>query len=322
MTDIVLQQNDNLSLDRNPAAVYIASLESERSRNVMTSSLNTVADMLGLDDESKQRFLLIPWQNLRYQHIATLKATLVKSDLSPSSVNRILSALRGVMREAWRLEYISAEEHARINDIKGLKAKRLPAGRDLEDAEVAALLDVCEKHKKPGGDPAPSGIRDAAIIGLLYVTGLRRSEAVALQMDDYNVDSGRAIVRHGKGDKERVVYVKNKANVNMRRWLVLRGDDPGYIFRHIDRWHNIRNKGISDRALADMLNRRGKEAGLNEFTAHDFRRTFVGKMLDSGVDLSTVADIAGHASTDTTRRYDRRGDRRKEEAAGNMDLPL
>jgi integrase len=70
-----------------------------------------------------------------------------------------------------------------------------------------------------------------------------------------------------------------------------------------------------------MLRRRAIESGVPDFSPHDFRRTFVGEMLERGVDIATVANIAGHASVDTTRRYDRRPEETKKRAATKLHFP-
>ena len=91
-----------------------------------------------------------------------------------------------------------SETLARVADVEGVKSRRLPAGRHVESGEVRQLFVAC------GSDPA--GARDAAMLALLYGGGLRRSEAVALQLADYDVTAATLTVRHGKGDAARQVY--------------------------------------------------------------------------------------------------------------------
>ena len=74
-------------------------------------------------------------------------------------------------------------------------------------------------------------------------------------------------------------------------------------------------------AIHLILQKRTDESGIETMSAHDLRRTFVGEMLDAGADISTVANIVGHANVSTTARYDRRGERAKEMAAGFISVP-
>ena len=89
----------------------------------------------------------------------------------------------------------------RVADLEGVKSRRLLAGRHVESGEIRQLFAAC------GSDPA--GARDAAMLALLYGGGLRRSEAVALQLADYDATAGTPTVRHGKGDAARQVYATN-----------------------------------------------------------------------------------------------------------------
>lgn len=78
---------------------------------------------------------------------------------------------------------------------------------------------------------------------------------------------------------------------------------------------------MTDQAIYARIRWCAKEAGVNSLTPHDMRRSFVSDMLDAGVDISTVAAMAGHASVSTTQRYDRRGDEAKKKAAKALHLP-
>lgn len=331
MTDHSLQQRLP-ALDRHPAAVYLAGLGSVHSRRNMTRYLNTITDLLlpgrfpppaadapdSARQAYRQRYLLLKWSALRFQHVVALRAHL-RQQYAPATVNAMLSAVRGTLKAAWRLGQMSAEDYRRAADVPNVKNERLPAGRDLAYREIRALLESCRID-------APSqqrqrDIRDAAMIALLYVTGMRRAEMARLRSEDYDAESGRLVIRQGKGDQERVVYVKNRPQILLEEWIGTRGRAPGPLFAPVDKADRIRRgRGISAQAVYNMLKQRAQAAGLSDLSPHDLRRTFVGDALDAGIDLATVSDIVGHASTDTTRRYDRRGERAKEQAASRLDI--
>lgn len=306
-----------LPLDKNPAAVYLAGLSSERSRRTMTNALRTITALFSyrpLEDITVEDMLQSNWLALEYQHTAAARAMLI-DEYSPATVNRMLSALRGVIKEAWRLGHISAEHYQRAVDIANVKAQTLPVGRELTPGEIQALVQVCKE------DESPAGVRDAAIIGLLYTCGLRRSEVVAVEHRDFDANTQRLAVRQGKGRKQRVAFVRGGALKALQEWIALCPDKAGPIFTPVLKNGAIQYGGMVSQSIYDMLKRRALQAGVADFSPHDLRRTFVSDMLEHGVDIATVADIAGHSSVDTTRRYDRRPDATKKKAADRLHFP-
>lgn len=142
------------ALADNPVLVYLTRLTSDLSKRTMQDALDKIA---ALDDKDA---LTLDWSRLRYQHTAAIRARLA-ADYAPATANKMLSALRGVLKEAWRLGLMSAEDYQRAADIANIKAETLPAGRDLSFGEIKALADVCMD------DSSAAGVRDAAIIGVL-----------------------------------------------------------------------------------------------------------------------------------------------------------
>lgn len=301
-------------IDQNPAAVYLYSLASDRSRRVMTQALRTVASLLTGQDARSADILAIRWAAMRYPHTAAVRARLSQI-YSPATANRTLSAVRGVLKEAWRLGQMTAEDYQRAVDVQNVKGETVPAGRELSTGEILALVTVCKT------DPSPAGVRDAAIIGLLYTCGLRRAELVALDVSDFERESGRLLVRAGKGRKQRTVYAQGGALRALIDWLDRAQRADGPLFVPVLKGDRITPRRMNAQSIYDMLKKRSMEAGVNDFSPHDMRRTFVGEMLERGVDIATVANIAGHASVDTTRRYDRRPEETKKRAAGKLHFP-
>lgn len=297
-------------LDQNPAAVYLASLESATGRRTQKQALDAIAGLLtgGVAD-----CLSFPWQSLRYQHTAAIRAQLV-TRYRPATVNKFLSALRGVLRESWRLGLITAEDYQRAADLQSVKGETLPAGRELQPGEITALLASCES------DLTPAGARDAAIIALMYAAGLRRDEVVRLDRESYDLETGRLVIL-GKRNKQRTVYLTNGAADAMADWLDLRGSDSGPLFWPINKAGKLANRRMTNQAIYNLLAKRAELAGVRKFSPHDLRRTFVSDLLDAGADIATVAKMAGHSSVTTTARYDRRGEQAKQKAAGLLHVP-
>jgi integrase len=106
----------------------------------------------------------------------------------------------------------------------------------------------------------------------------------------------------------------------VRAWLRVRGERPGGLFLPINKGGRICGVRVSDHAVYAVLRKRLAEAGVARLSPHDLRRTFVGDLLDAGVDLATMQRLAGHASP-TTARYDRRGEATKRRAVEALHFP-
>lgn len=142
---------------------------------------------------------------------------------------------------------MSAEEWERVKEIRPAKGERLPAGRDASQGELAALLGAC------GRDPSPAGARDAAMVALLYCTGMRRSELAGLDLADHDPLTGELRVRRGKGRKERLVYAVGGAATALADWLDLRGDEPGALFSPVNKGGVIAPRRMSAQARNPCL---------------------------------------------------------------------
>jgi site-specific recombinase XerC len=215
-----------------PLAVYLARLTSPESRRAMAGSLEFLAELLvdrgpATAEERRrrrqeQRLLAshIPWHRLRYAHTQALRSWLAEH-CSPAAANRHLAALRGVLREAWRLGLMNGEDLARAIDLASIPSTNLPAGRYVEDGEVRRLVAACLDDDSPGGR------RDAAVLAVLFAGGLRRAEAVALDVDDYDAQT-RHLTVTGKGRRQRRTALPAGGRRAMTAWLEVRGlDEPG-----------------------------------------------------------------------------------------------
>jgi site-specific recombinase XerD len=298
-------------LDQNPAAVYLAGLNTESGRRTMRQALNAIAGMLSGDQANA---LTLDWSAVRFQHVTAIRTRLQEQGLRAATINKYLCALRGTLKAAWLLGYIAAEDYHKAAAMKGVRIKTLPAGRELSGDEIRALMTTCEE------DSSPAGARDAALIALLYGTGLRRAEVVNLDLADYEPATGRLVVR-GKGGKERTVWVTGGVATALADWLKVRGDPPGPLFWPIAKGGKLKNRRMTSQAVYKMLHKRADEASVEEFSPHDLRRTFVSDLLEAGADIAVVSRMAGHANVATTARYDRRGEEAERKAADLLSVP-
>ncbi len=293
-------------VDQNAAGVYLAGL-SKGSRPAMEGALNVIAQIVTGDETAG--CLSLPWYALRFQHTAAIRAEL-QERYSYATVNKMLSALRGVLKAAWNLGQVTAEDYHRAASVENVKGETIPAGRSIPVGELTALLNTC------GQDV--TGIRDAAVISILYSCGLRRAELVNLTLADYDRVESKLRVK-GKRNKERLVPVVNGAANALGDWLAVRGDESGPLF--FGAGNRNRGRKLTTQAVYKMLRTRAEQAGISELSPHDFRRTFVGDLLDAGADIVTVQKLAGHANVETTARYDRRDEKAKQRAAELLHVP-
>jgi len=334
--ELILQQPQ--PSDQNAAAVYIASLPAATGRRTQAQALRVVARALGVDFER------VNWSALRYSHTAAIRAKIAQS-YSPASANKILSALRQTVKQAWLLGQMSAEEYTRAIQLEPVTGETLQAGRELSTGEILALMTTCQNDKNTN-----AGTRDAAIIGLMYAAGLRRNEVVKLNVENYDPETGKMVLT-GKHSKQRTVYITNGAADALSDWLSIRGTQPGPLFVEVDKSGKVlidresmvvkpfrkisgvdvpnkkagqtiyRGGAMTPQAIYNMLAKRAAEAGIKNFSPHDMRRSFIAHLLGAGADIATVSKMAGHANVQTTARYDKRPEEAKRKAAELLHVP-
>ena len=294
--------------DRHPAAVYLASLGTAASRRGMRSALERAARLLGRGNAADAR-----WHELRYAHTTLLRTLLIERDYAPATANKILAAVRGTLRAAWRLGRIDGETYRQAIAIKPVRGERLPRGRALEPGEIGALFGVLDGEE-------PGDARDGALLALLYGCGLRRAEAAAVTLND--IDREQATIRiRGKGNRERTAHLNHGCAAAVENWIRHRGEDAGPLLLQVDRHGNVLAGGLSPEAVRLRLERTAARAGTAHCSPHDLRRSYVSALLDNGNDITTVAAMAGHRNVQTTSRYDRRGERAARKAAQTLHVP-
>ncbi|OAE45574.1 integrase [Enterobacter cloacae] len=292
-----------------PARAYLLSLNSSRSRQTMASFLSIVAGMLGAVSVDA-----CSWGSLRRHHVMAVTELLRDTGRATATVNTYLSALKGVAKEAWMLRLMDVESFQHIRAMRNLRGSRLPRGRALPPEEIRALFEACETDK------SSLGVRDAAMLAVLLGCGLRRSEAVGLDLHDV-VTEERALRVLGKGNKERLSYMPAGTWQRLLLWIdQVRGERPGPLFTRIRRFDTLTNDRLTDQAVYHILQVRQHQACIKKCAPHDLRRTFATAMLDNGEDLITVKDAMGHASVTTTQQYDRRGEARLRTARDRLNL--
>ena len=218
-------------------------------------------------------------------------AALVEVGLAPASVERAVSAVKGFHR------FMVADGICEAFPTSDLplpsKPERLPDVISVDDAE--RLLDQPFPQ-------TPAGLRDHAILEVLYGCGLRASELTGLDERAVLLDEGLLRV-FGKGDKERVVPVLGAAAQALEAYLergrgALAGRRPTQAV-----FLNVRGGRISRQSVHAIVEKYGRVAGIKGLHPHTLRHSFATHLLEGGADLRVVQELLGHANVATTQLY-------------------
>jgi integrase/recombinase XerD len=273
---------DHLAVERGLAANTLSSYRRDLRRYVSTLTERGVG-ALGEAGEEDVRAFLAGLREGDDEH----------PPLSAGSAARAVVAVRGLHRFALR-EGLATGDPAR--EVKPpTPPRRLPKAISVD--EVERILATA------GPEDSSRGLRDKALLEMLYGTGARISEAVGLDIDD--VDLTDAVVRlHGKGEKDRIVPVGRYALhaldaylVRARPTLVIRGKGTPALFL------NARGGRLSRQSAWATLRAAAARAGLSEVSPHTLRHSFATHLLDGGADVRVVQELLGHASVTTTQVY-------------------
>lgn len=218
--------------------------------------------------------------------------TLTKSGKSRNSVIHAVSALRKAYRYLVQTHQLSESPMANIAAPK--HAEHLPAVLTVDEVDrLLAAPDTANKY----------GIRDRAILEVMYATGLRVSELVHLKLGDLHLEMG-LIQTLGKGDKERIVPIGDVASDWIQRYLtksrpvLLKQRTSPYLFL------NAHGGGLSRQSIWQKIKRYVALADITkDVTPHTLRHSFATHLLENGADLRVVQELLGHADITTTQIY-------------------
>jgi integrase/recombinase XerD len=218
-------------------------------------------------------------------------AALRRRGLGSRSVSRHLSAVRGLYRFLLDGRHIPRDPTEHLDSPR--PARRLPRTLSIED--VAALVEAPDTSR-------PDGLRDRALLELLYACGLRASEALGLRVEDVNFAAGYVTVT-GKGNRQRLVPVGAQALDWVRRYLTT--VRPRQVRRECSALFLNRSGGsMSRQALWNLIRRAARRAALRAAVSpHTLRHSFASHLLERGADLRSVQAMLGHVDISTTQIY-------------------
>jgi tyrosine recombinase XerD len=224
-------------------------------------------------------------------HVTRYFQALRSAGISARSVARALAAIRGLFR------FLVAEKHLKHDPTENIENPKLwtTLPKSMAPADVDALLQAPDRT-------TPSGLRDAAMLELLYATGLRVSELIHVKVEDVVMDAGflRTI---GKGSKERIVPFGDSARSAMVAYLEHGRRD---FEKHNDPHLFLSNRGrpMSRQAFWMKIVRYARQAGItSHISPHVLRHAFATHLLENGADLRSVQMMLGHSDISTTQIY-------------------
>ncbi len=241
----------------------------------------------------------VPPEEAGHLDIRRFLAELKKRENSKRTVVRKLSAIRSFYRFLSREKYISSDPSRNVFTPK--IDKKLPVFMDV--ATTSALVT------RPSRD-MPLGVRDRAMMEVLYSTGARVSELVGLNTDDVDLIAGVVKLR-GKGRKERIALLGGEAQRALREYLNGKKSGrtgPQAVFL------NKNGARISDRSVRRIVDKYVRQLSIREkISPHSIRHSFATHLLNNGADLRSVQELLGHKNLSTTQIYTHMGDQRIKE---------
>lgn len=211
---------------------------------------------------------------------------------SPRTVTRMVTSLRKFFQYLLEEEVIKTDPMLLIDTPKA----KQPLPAVLSEAEINQLLKIPDVNQ-------PLGIRDRAILEVMYATGLRVSELVNLKLADLHLELG-LIQTLGKGQKERIIPIGSQAIKWLEKYLqtvrpqLLKQQTSSYVFL------NFHGKRMTRQGIWKNLKQIVKQAGIKkDVTPHTLRHSFATHILENGADLRVVQELLGHADISTTQIY-------------------
>ncbi len=270
--------------------IYLAYLQDVRrmSPNTVSSYARDLGALTAFA-EQKQRSV----EALDRRDLEAFARQRMTSGLAPRSVARAIACVRGYYR------FLLVEKRITADPAEDLRAPRAwPAlPRYLDLAEVDRLLAQPDTS-------TPRGVRDRALVELLYATGLRVTELLSLKAGDVNLDAGY-LTCIGKGDKQRIVPLGRAAADWVRRYLA--EARPALLKTRKCPWLFVNAKGgtrLSRVGFWKLLKAYGTKAGvLRDLSPHMLRHSFATHLLERGADLRAIQMMLGHADLSTTEIY-------------------
>jgi integrase len=219
-------------------------------------------------------------------------------NLSPSTINVRMSAIRKLVGEARRNGLIEREEADNLTDVPNVRQTGSRLGNWLTREQAKELLAVPDRSKLKRK-------RDYVIIALFVGCPLRRQELASLKIEDIQLREGRWVIidLRGKGGRIRTVAIPIWVKQGIDTWIAAAQIEKGRLLRPLSKSGKLVADELGDWAIWSVVEKSSKQIGIEHFGAHDLRRTCAKLCRKSGGDLEQIKFLLGHSSIQTTERY-------------------
>lgn len=265
---------------------YISYLRVEKglAKNSLEAYERDLARLVGWTNKNKLEIERLTGQDLREWLI-----DLAGEKLSENSKRRLISSVRGFYK------FLMFEGHIDASPAEDLIApqKGVYLPRFLNQAEIETLLLAPDVETE-------TGLRDRAILELMYSSGLRVSEAVNIRVRDIDLDAG-ILTTTGKGSKTRRVPVGSTAVEWLRKYISVRRNIEGTSSDNL--FVSPRGRGITRQIIHSFISRYSKQCGFDGVSPHTLRHSFATHLVQNNADIRSVQQMLGHADISTTQIY-------------------
>ena len=284
--------NHNLTWMSESLGSFIAELSLSKSKPTVEAYRYDVGKFLEYISDSKKVRRI---NAIKPVHIVDYLGQCKEAGKSEASINRYYMAVRAYCR------YLRKTKACDIDLTQDLTAPRMN-----QKAPFVPSVEEVNKILEMPNTKTFSGMRDKAILELLYSSGLRASELCDLKLEDYRETC--VIVKCGKRSKTRTVPLTSEASSTIKEYIDrFRGTKPGYLFE------TVMKKQLRRQLLCVVVKGYAQKAQIAEVTTHTFRHACATHLLDEGADLRLIQEVLGHSSIASTQRYTQLSSQKMEE---------
>jgi integrase/recombinase XerD len=273
-------------MNRNHIKEYLSYLQVEKglSKNSCSSYKRDLSKLSNWSEKNNYNIVTLSRQDLREFLI-----DLGSEKLSPTSVNRLISAIRGFYK------YLMFDRHITKNPAEDLQSQQTTAylPKFLNQDEMGQMLTIPDVTTE-------IGIRDRAILELMYACGLRVSEVCGLNFSDIELDAG-ILTCKGKGNKTRKVPIGKSAVEWLKSYLPIRRKKENTEINNL--FVSKNGKPISRQDVFYLVKDAGEKIGRDDVSPHTLRHTFATHLVQNSADIRSVQQMLGHADISTTQIY-------------------